>query len=131
MDSFDTSNSEVVLHVSRRSSAAATMSSVAEKKGQAVEEARAKVDDIKPAVTTEENKDLKEYSRALLEQAIEIGKGNEHYDKYSFVQLPYAKLQNGSKAPLVYDIHRAERAHGKPQSDACCFACRRLHPSHR
>ena len=78
------------------------MSSTVEKKDQAVETARAKTDDIKPAVTTEENKDLKEYSKALLEQAIEVGKGNEHYDKYNFVQLPYAKLQNGSKHQCRY-----------------------------
>lgn len=73
------------------------MTSVAEKKGQAVKDALAKTDDIKPAVTTEENEVLEQYSRALLEQAIEIGKDNEHYDKYNFVQLPYAKLQNGSE----------------------------------
>lgn len=76
------------------------MSAVA-KKDQAVEAALAKTDDIKPAVTTEENEALKNYSKALLEQAIEIGKGNEHYDKYSFVQLPYAKLQNGNYIPLI------------------------------
>lgn len=81
---------------------AAKMSSAVEKKDQAVESARAKTDDIKPAVTTEENKNLKDYSKALLEQAIEIGKGNEHYDKYNFVQLPYAKLQNGSKHQSRY-----------------------------
>ena len=73
------------------------MSSVAEKKGQAVQDALAKTDDVKPAVTTEENEELKQYSKALLEQAIEIGKDNEHYGKYNFVQLPYAKLQNGSE----------------------------------
>ena len=72
------------------------MSAVA-KKDQAVEAALAKTDDIKPAITTEENEALKNYSRALLEQAIEIGKENQHYEKYSFVQLPYAKLQNGSR----------------------------------
>ena len=72
------------------------MSAVAQK-DQAVEAALAKADHIKPATTTEDDEALKDYSKALLEQAIEIGKGNEHYDKYSFVQLPYAKLQNGSK----------------------------------
>jgi len=72
------------------------MSAVA-KKDQAVEAALANTEHIKPASTTETNDELKEYSRALLEQAIEVGKGNEHCDSYSFVQLPYAKLQNGSK----------------------------------
>lgn len=76
------------------------MSAVA-KKDQAVEAALANTEHIKPASTTETNDELKEYSRALLEQAIEIGKGNEHYDSYSFVQLPYAKLQNGNYIPLI------------------------------
>lgn len=73
------------------------MSSAAEQKGQAVKEALAKTGDIKPAVTTEENEELSQLSKALLEQAIEVGKDNEHYDTYNFVQLPYAKLQNGSE----------------------------------
>lgn len=76
------------------------MSAVAQK-DQAVEAALAKTDHIKPATTTEDDDALKDYSKALLEQAIEIGKGNEHYDKYSFVQLPYAKLQNGNYIPLI------------------------------
>ncbi|DBA86335.1 hypothetical protein WJX79_004682 [Trebouxia sp. C0005] len=75
--------------------------SAVEKKDQAVEAALANTEHIKPASTTETNDELKEYSRALLEQAIEIGKGNEHYDSYSFVQLPYAKLQNGNYIPLI------------------------------
>ena len=83
--------------ITLQSSAAASMTSVAEKKGQAVKDALAKTDDIKPAVTTEENEVLEQYSRALLEQAIEVGKDNKHYDTYNFVQLPYAKLQNGSE----------------------------------
>lgn len=82
-----------------------TMTSVAEKKGQAVKDALAKTDDIKPAVTTEENEVLEQYSKALLEQAIEIGKDNEHYDKYNFVQLPYAKLQNGSEHHEGFGIY--------------------------
>lgn len=105
------------------------MSAIA-KKDQAVEAALANTEHIKPAVTTEDNDELKEYSRALLEQAIEIGKGNEHYDKYSFVQLPYAKLQNGSK-------HQRAIAVDVAQSHGICSAiltsvigCCRLHPSH-
>lgn len=85
--------------------AVATMTSVVEKKGQAVKDALAKTDDIKPAVTTEENEVLEQYSKALLEQAIEIGKDNEHYDKYNFVQLPYAKLQNGSEHHERFGIY--------------------------
>ncbi|KAL3143958.1 hypothetical protein ABBQ32_003771 [Trebouxia sp. C0010 RCD-2024] len=77
------------------------MSSPAQQKGQAVKEALAKTDDIKPAVTTEESEELTQLSKALLEQAIEVGKENEHYDKYNFVQLPYAKLQNGNYIPLI------------------------------
>lgn len=111
-----------------QSSAAASMSSVAEKKGQAVKDALAKTDDIKPAVTTEESEVLEQYSRALLEQAIEIGKDNEHYDKYNFVQLPYAKLQNGSEhrdamvSISLFDIWGTY---------VCYVACCRLYPSHR
>ena len=79
------------------------MSAVA-KTNQAVKTALANTEHVDPAATTEENDELKEYSRALLEQAIEIGKGNEHYDKYSFVQLPYAKLQNGSKVQTAVEL---------------------------
>lgn len=106
------------------------MSSVAEKKGQAVKDALAKTDDVRPAVTTEENEELKQYSKALLEQAIEIGKDNEHYDKYNFVQLPYAKLQNGSEHHEHVGIYFASRATSAWYTDALLCCCR-LHSSHR
>ena len=40
---------------------------------------------------------LRNYSKAKLEQALAHGKDNPNFSKYHFVQLPYAKLQNGSK----------------------------------
>eukprot|EP00891_Asterochloris_glomerata_P002047 jgi/Astpho2/2047/Aster-00543 len=38
---------------------------------------------------------LRNYSKAKLEQALAHGKDNPNFSKYHFVQLPYAKLQNG------------------------------------
>ena len=40
---------------------------------------------------------LRNYSKAKLEQALAHGKDNPNFSKYHFVQLPYAKLQNGSE----------------------------------
>lgn len=62
-----------------------------------VRSARQSIEEVRPAVTTEQNDELKNYSAALLQQALEVNKDNPHFDKYNFVQMPYAKLQNGSK----------------------------------
>ena len=40
---------------------------------------------------------LRNYSKAKLEQALAHGMDNPNFSKYHFVQLPYAKLQNGSE----------------------------------
>lgn len=65
-----------------------------------VKNARQSIEMIRPAVTTEENDELRAYSTALLQQALEVNKDNPHFDKYNFVQMPYAKLQNGSKLQI-------------------------------
>lgn len=63
-----------------------------------VRSARQSIEEVRPAVTTEENEELRKYSAALLQQALEVNKDNPHFDKYNFVQMPYAKLQNGSES---------------------------------
>lgn len=65
-----------------------------------VRNSRRSIEEVRPAVTTEENADLKEYSAALLQQALEINKDNPHFGTYNFVHMPYAKLQNGSKLQI-------------------------------
>ena len=75
------------------------MATVAAEKSQAVADALAKVEDIKPAVTTEENEHLRQFSAALLQNALDSNKDNPHFKEYNFVQMPYAKLQNGSECP--------------------------------
>lgn len=66
-----------------------------------VRSARQSIEEVRPAVTTEENEELRKYSAALLQQALEVNKDNPHFDKYNFVQMPYAKLQNGNFIPMI------------------------------